>query len=32
MGFVTPVTLPGKLMIQSLWQDKKQWDDLLTTE
>ena len=31
-GFVTPLTLPAKLMFQKLWKEKCKWDDPLSPE
>ena len=32
MGWITPVILPMKLLIQELWRSKKGWDDPISTE
>lgn len=29
LGLISPVLLPGKIILQSLWKQKKDWDDVL---
>ena len=32
LGHVSPVVLPGKLLLQRMWKDHLQWDEPLPTE